>query len=133
MGGDVCWILVDPDGSGCRLMVADRMNKYNNKPVKVLGDSYRSKREASRHQDLLLMQKSGEITGLTREVAFVLAPGVKIMDERARPPIRYIADFVYCMPNGMTIVEDCKGFRTQVYKIKRHLMATIHGIEVIET
>lgn len=126
-------VLGDSCGSGGWSVVSDTMNKYGNTPVTVLGDSYRSKREAARHQDLLLMQKAGEITGLTREVAFVLAPGVKIMDERARPPIRYVADFVYCMPNGMTIVEDCKGFRTPVYKIKRHLMATIHGIEVIET
>jgi hypothetical protein len=109
------------------------VSKYKNKPVTVAGDSYRSKREASRHLDLLLMQKSGEITGLTREVTFVLAPGVKIMDERALPPIRYVADFVYCTSDGSTIVEDCKGFRTPVYKLKRHLMATIHGIEVIET
>lgn len=36
--------------------------------------------------------------------------------------IKYVADFVYEDKDGRTIVEDAKGMRTDVYKIKRKIM-----------
>jgi len=30
------------------------------------------------------------------------------------------------------VVEDVKGFKTEMYKLKRHLVKEIHGIEVVE-
>lgn len=108
--------------------------KYRNKPCTVGGEKYRSQREAKRHQDLLLMQKAGRIAGLTREVAFALAPAVKILGEdRARPALRYVADFVYSdVRSGTVVVEDAKGMQTPVYRLKKHLMKTVHGIDVVE-
>ena len=35
-------------------------------------------------------------------------------------PISYIADYVY-EQDGIKIVEDCKGFRTTEYKIKKKI------------
>jgi hypothetical protein len=110
------------------------VSKYRNKPCAVGAEKYRSHRERDRHQTLLLLQKAGHIAGLTREVAFELAPGVKIRGEkRARPAMRYFADFVYSTSDGATIVEDCKGRSTDVYRLKKHLMATIYRIHVLES
>ena len=111
------------------------MAKYKNKPCTIGGEKYRSGREARRHQDLLLLQKSGIIAGLTREVPFELAPGVKIEGEaRKRPAVRYVADFVYSdTRTGRVVVEDAKGMQTPVYRLKKHLMATVHGIHVQES
>ena len=108
--------------------------KYRNKPCTVGGEKYRSQREAKRHQDLLLLQKAGLIAGLIREVAFELAPGVKISGEdRKRPAVRYVADFVYSdVRSGKVVVEDAKGMQTPVYRLKKHLLATVHGIHVVE-
>ncbi len=107
--------------------------KYGNKPCQIGAEKYRSQREAKRHQDLRYLQALGKIAGLTREVPFVLAPGVKLEGEsRARPAMRYIADFVYSTAEGATVVEDAKGMRTPVYRLKKHLMATVHGIHVKE-
>ena len=45
-----------------------------------------------------------------------------------------MADFVYTdVETGETVVEDTKGFRTDVYKIKRKLMLKVHGIKIKET
>ena len=61
---------------------------------------------------------------------------------RKRPELRYVADFVYWeidqarkndFQNGKWIVEDVKGILTPVYRIKRHLMMSVHGIEIRET
>ena len=106
--------------------------KYGNKPCEVGGESYRSQREAARHQELLLLQRVGEIAGLTREVTFVLADAVMIQG-RKRPALRYVADFIYSTSDGAQVVEDCKGMRTEGYRIKRHLMRAVHGIEIKET
>jgi hypothetical protein len=118
--------------------------KYGNKKTVVDGIKFDSMREAARYRELKLLEKAGKITELQLQVEFVLAPGVKYADKRPTPPIRYIADFVYfevvdapkeIAPTGKIYrhtVEDAKGMRTQVYKIKKHLMMAAHKIEVKE-
>jgi hypothetical protein len=108
--------------------------KYRNRPCEVGAEKYRSQRERDRHQALLMLQKAGLIAGLVREVKFELAPRVFIDGEkRARPAVRYIADFVYSdVKRGRVVVEDAKGMQTPVYRLKKHLMATIRGIHVQE-
>lgn len=110
------------------------MNKYRSKPCQVGGEKYRSQRERDRHQALLLLQRSGQIGDLKREVPFELIPGIKIDGEdRKRPAVRYVADFVYAdLKSGRQIVEDAKGMQTPMYRLKKHMMATIRGIHVRE-
>ena len=109
--------------------------KYGNQPTTVGTEKYRSKREATRHAQLLLLQRGGQIRDIRREVPFVLAPGVLIQG-RMRPPLRYVADFVYDELVGgvwQPVVEDAKGVRTEGYRVKRHLMASVLGIHIRET
>lgn len=108
--------------------------KYRNKPCQVGAEKYRSQRERDRHQELLLLQRAGHIADLKREVPFELAPKVKIEGEdRARPAVKYIADFTYIeLPAGRRVVADAKGMQTTVYRLKKHLLKTIHGIDLIE-
>lgn len=103
------------------------MSKYGNKPT----DGYASKREANRAQEIKLLERAGLISELREQVVFELAPSV-VVQGRKRPPLRYIADFVY-IEDGMQVVEDAKGFRPDSYRIKRHLMMSVHGIEIKET
>lgn len=108
--------------------------KYGNTKTTANGEKYASKREARRHAELLLLLRVGKIAGLTREVPFVLAPAVKIDGEkRARPAVKYRADFVYSdVETGRIVVEDAKGVSTTVYRLKKHLMKTVLGIDVRE-
>ena len=108
--------------------------KYRNKPCQVGAEKYRSQRERNRHQELLLLERAGHITGLLREVPFVLAPGVKLLGEnRARPDLKYVADYVYSdARTGKVTIEDAKGMRTPVFRLKKHLMKTVLGLDVIE-
>lgn len=106
-------------------------SKHHNIPCQIGAEKYRSGREARRHQELLLLERAGHIRNLRREVPYVLAPAVKIHG-KTKPAIRYFADFVYT-ENDRQVVEDAKGMRTQVYRLKLHLMATVHGIEIRET
>ena len=102
------------------------MNKYRNKPVTVDGHRFASKAEAKRYGELKLLEKAGEITRLTLQARYRLTVnGVKICD--------YIADFAYLSgPKNTLTVEDVKGVRTAVYRIKKKLMKAIYGIDIVE-
>ena len=100
------------------------MSKYGNKRT----NGFQSKREAKRAAELDLMQKAGMIDNLQTQVKFVLIP--KQIGERK---CEYIADFTYNNKDKQLIVEDCKGYRTKDYIIKRKLMLWVHGIKILET
>ena len=104
-------------------------NKYHNHPVTVDGIRFDSQKEADRWQELLLMQRAGEITGLVRQVRIEIIPKTKLY--RA---VSYVADFVYFdKKTGKTVYEDCKGYRTKEYLLKRKILYWRHGIEIKET
>lgn len=105
-------------------------SKYHNKRIMVDGIMFDSIREASRWQELKHQQNVGLISDLHRQVKFELIPAHRgeIRTERS---CSYIADFVY-VRDGQKIVEDAKGVRTDVYKIKRKLMRHLYGLEIRE-
>lgn len=108
------------------------MNKYGNKKTEIHGITFDSKAEARRYGQLLLLERAGKISGLELQPVFILIPAV-VISGRKRPAIKYIADFRYTDDAGKKIVEDTKGMLTPVYKIKRHLMMHVHGVEILET
>lgn len=111
-------------------------SKHKNVPTVIDGIKFDSKREAARWQELRLLERAGKIVELERQVVFELAPSVQYSGKRATPVLRYVADFCYFEMTGALakyVVEDSKGFRCSVYRIKRHLMKSVHGIEIRET
>lgn len=108
-----------------------RSGKYGNRKTEVDGIVFDSTREARRYRSLKLMETRKEISGLRLQVVYELVPGA-ILGGRKRPPVRYVADFVYRTPDGVVHVEDAKGCLTSVYKLKRHLMKAVHGIDIEE-
>ena len=110
------------------------MNKYKNKKVKVSGITFDSRNEARRYGELKYMLKAGKIKDLKRQVKYILIPSQRNANNRViERECAYIADFVYTdTETGETIVEDVKGLRTDVYKIKRKLMLERYGIRIKE-
>lgn len=96
------------------------MNKYRNKKMVLNGKVYDSKKEMMRAIQLRQMEKTGLISDLQEQVRFTLQePFVNNYGKKIRE-ICYIADFVY-NENGKQIVEDCKGIRTDVFKLKHKM------------
>lgn len=110
-----------------------RPKKYGNKKVTVEGKTFDSKREATRYLELLMMQKSGEITGLDTQVPFELLPVQRdtVTNKVAERAVKYVADFVY-YKDGEKVVEDTKGYKTPDYILKRKMMLYFHGIRIRE-
>ena len=46
--------------------------------------------------------------------------------------LKYVADFVY-YENGELVVEDTKGYRTELYKLKKRMVAELYDVEIRET
>lgn len=104
--------------------------KYKSVRTTVNGITFDSKSEARRYEVLRLLERDGRISELQLQPSFVLAPAVRFSDvKRQKPALKYVADFEY-IENGVTVIEDVKGMQTPVFKIKRHLLKTVHGIDV---
>lgn len=103
------------------------MSKYGNRKTVIDGVSFDSAKEARRYMELRLLQRAGKIKDLKLQVPFKLLP--KCGKNRA---VKYVADFVYIDENGNKIVEDAKGYRTEVYKLKKKMMLALLGIEITE-
>lgn len=98
-------------------------NKYKAKKAIVDGIVFDSQKEAKRYTELKKLEEMGSIRDLSLQVQFELVPSFEIVidgKKRKRRPITYVADFVYYKGNEK-IIEDVKGLRTPVYKIKKKL------------
>ena len=96
-------------------------NKYHAKKTWMKGKVYDSKKEANRAFELEMLAKYGKIKNLQKQVPFVLQEGYVNKHGKKVRPITYIADFTY-VEDGVLIVEDTKGFETDVFKIKRKML-----------
>lgn len=100
-----------------------KRSKYNAKKTESDGITFDSKKEAARYDQLKLLKKANEIGDVIRQYPFTL-PG----------NITYKCDFLYYDHKAKAfIVEDCKGFRTKEYLMKKKLMKECLGIEIKET
>lgn len=98
----------------------------------VKSGGYDSRKEHRRANELKLMQRAGLISNLRQQVKYVLIPTQRDpAGNLLEKECSYYADFVYDK-NGVSVVEDTKGFRTPEYGIKRKLMLRIHGIVIKE-
>lgn len=106
------------------------MNKYKNKKVVIDNILFDSKKEANYYTYLKLLEKAGKIKNLELQKKFILQDKFTLNGKTHRA-ITYVADFVY-EENGQVHVIDTKGYRTQVYKIKKKLFMKKYGIEIEE-
>lgn len=102
-------------------------NKYHAKKTTVEGIVFDSKKEADRYLQLKQLEEHYQIQDLQRQVKFPLIKKSKYGKE-----IKYVADFTY-LENGKLIVEDVKGVKTPVYKLKKRLLAEKYDILIRET
>lgn len=110
--------------------------KYGNETTVVAGQGFDSRREARRYQDLRLLERAGEITELERQPQFPIKVPVLDPDGSIRRLLVvaiYIADFRYHDRRAQAVVvEDAKGVRTPVYRLKKKLVEAQYGIRIVE-
>lgn len=107
-----------------RLYGKVKTNKYHNIKVSVDGYTFDSIAESRRYEQLKLLERAKAITDLKRQVKFVLIDKSKYGRE-----VSYIADFTYYEQNRL-VVEDVKGIKTDIFKLKARLFAERYGFEI---
>lgn len=110
--------------------VKPKPSKYGNHKVTIDGIKFDSKREGEHYRQLKMLEAAGRISNLTLQPSFELAPAVTIQGKKKRA-LTYRADFQYT-EKGKIVVVDVKGMKTDVYILKRHLMKSVLGIDILE-
>ena len=103
-----------------------RGNKYGARKTEWAGIIFDSKREAERYKVLCLLQLSGDIKKLDRQVRYNLWH-----PEAEKPICAYVADFDYIdVATGERVTEDVKGVETAVFKLKAKLFKANTGRDI---
>jgi hypothetical protein len=101
----------------------DAVGKANRTVDNVLFDSMK---EANHYQILKVLFHRGKIGSLELQPRYRLEVNGELI-------CTYVGDFRYVDLGRLEIVvDDCKGFKTPAYKLKKKLMKAIHGIEIRE-
>ena len=99
-----------------------QQNKYKNKSIIYDNIKFQSIKEKNRYIELKLLEKANVIKNLELQKKFELQPSYTNNNNENIRAINYIADFFYYNnEKGVFIVEDTKGYKTDVYKIKKKL------------
>lgn len=115
-------------------------SKYRNVKTTVDDRVFDSKREADRYSELKLMERAGVIRSLVLQPVFPLWAHTGVV---AHEPVEigsYRGDFGFeesYTVNGdlhwRDVVEDCKGFRTPLYRWKKKHVEAQYQIQIRET
>jgi hypothetical protein len=126
-------------------------HKYNAVPTEVDGIRFASRKEAARYGELKLLLKAGQIRGLMLQPSFTL--NAWRPDHSECPKVAdYRADFEYeerivlgdrecyaraTLPGRLVqwvrVVEDVKGMKTPLYRLKKKFVEAQYGIVIRET
>jgi hypothetical protein len=107
---------------------AARRNKYGAIPTVANGIRFASKAEAKRYEELLLLQRAGEISALQ------LQPRYPLFVNEIKIGV-YTGDFAYFDKSGMAVVEDVKSKATaagEAFRLRKKLTEAIYGITIQE-
>ena len=113
------------------LAKSETRSKYNNQKADFRGESFDSIKERDYYILLLDRERRGEIRDLKRQVSIVIQEAFTTPKGEKIRAITYKADFVYKDKAGKEHIVDTKGYKTEVYKLKKKLLA-YRGIYIEE-
>lgn len=125
-----------------------KASKYHNSPTERVTPSgavlhFDSQKEARRYDQLIELERAGQIRELRLQVDFTLQEAYTDTQGRRVRAIRYRADFTYVLKTekigeytflDQLVIEDVKSraTRTKAYEMKRKMMKDRFGIDIRE-
>lgn len=105
---------------------AARATPTKYRAVKVVTDegTFDSKREYAHWCELKLKERAKVITDLKRQQVFLIVYEGKTI-------CKYVADFTW-VEGGVQVVADSKGYRNEVYRLKKKLVEAFHKVQIRE-
>lgn len=102
-----------------------RRSKYGAKKTLYDGVKYDSQAEAQRAQEIDMLIKAGKVQSVERQPKF----DIYINDTKV---CYYKADFRITWADGTETIEDVKGFKTAMYRLKKKMTEAAYGIKIVE-
>lgn len=111
-----------------------KRSKYGNVKTVVDGITFDSKKEADRYRVLKAQEEAGEISHLERQPKIPLFSGANPVRGESGRQLYYKPDFRYFNATSERVIEDCKGFKTKEYLLKKaYVQAMFPGVRILET
>ena len=110
-------------------LISESKSKYNNAKPEYYDPDLKEtlKFDSNKERDYYLILKDrlkrGEIFRLQRQFKITIQPPFTTPQGEKIQAITYKADFVYLDSEGVTHIVDVKGFKTDVYRLKKKLLA----------
>lgn len=98
-----------------------RVTKYKAKRTTIDHINFASQKEAAMYLRIKEKEKSGEILYFLMQVPFALPGGTK-----------YVCDFMLVYPDELVRYVDAKGFKTQMYILKKKQVEALYPIKIEE-
>lgn len=100
-------------------------SKYGAVKVTIDGVTFASKAEGRHYETLRARLYAGLIHDLELQPKFpLIVAGVTVGN--------YIADFKYYLSDGELVVDEVKGFKTPIYRLKKRIVEAFYGFKVTE-
>lgn len=99
----------------------NKKSKYGADKVEIDGIKFDSQKEADYYCELKIRLAAGDIKGFCRQAEFILANNT-----------RYKADFIIFNTDDTSEIIDVKGFKTDVYKLKKKLFEDKFNLKIKE-
>ena len=109
--------------------MTSQVSKFGNIRTAYAGRMFSSKKEAAHAATLDLMRRAKDLKERVVHVEYQYPIPIKIGMILVTT---YVADFLVTFADGRKEVQDTKGFRTDIYKLKKKLVKAVHGIDIIE-
>lgn len=104
----------------------NKRSKYGAKKTVFDGIKFDSKKEANRYYMLKGLVNTKVISNLELQPRYDIIINDKFCGF-------YKADFRYINNAGTIIIEDCKGFKTAIYNLKKKIIEAMYNIKILET
>lgn len=106
------------------LKSSEAKSKYHNKKVEFRGFTFDSVKERDYYLYLLDREKRGEVRDISRQYRIEILPSFTTPAGEKIKAITYLADFYFfdIVSNSWRVI-DVKGYKTDVYKLKKKLLA----------
>lgn len=114
-----------------RIKIKQKRSKYKARKTIVDDIVFHSAAEANRYKILQILEKSGHIKHLKLQVPFDFFCIVESSLD-CKKMFTYYADFTYQDKTGQLIIEDVKGMKMAVYRLKKKLIEAHYGITITE-
>src|SRR3990167_8364851 len=95
-------------------------SKFGNRKTIMDGIRFDSQKEAAQYAKLRILQKNGQIGDLKVHPSYLIQEGFSYYEGSNLRPVYYEADFEFQEKGtGTRIIQDVKGFKPPVYKLKK--------------